>query len=193
MKSPSRGFLPNINQPRDPATIADWLTIGSIVAVFGLRGEVKILSQTDFPDRLAQRAYLYIGQNHTPYAIQTVRQHGSMLIMQFAEITDATQAAKMCGQLAMIPQDEAADLAPDQYYIHDLIGLQVLHVDGHVLGIVVDVLTNGAQDLLKVRRNGGSDVFLPFVKALVPKVNITLRTITADPPIGLFDGEPEIG
>lgn len=191
MTSSSRGFLPSNPQPRDPAAITDWVTIGTIVAAFGLHGEIKMHMQTDFPEQLTERTFLYLGPQHHPYTIHSVRPHGTVLVIHFAEITNATQASLLRGLAAMIPQDESAVPGPDQYYIHDLIGLQAMHIDGHALGTVVDVFTNGAQDLLKIRRMGAADVFVPFVKALVPTVDMQQRCIVIDPPIGLFDGEPE--
>ena len=186
---------PRGKRPRpatDPAPAVaptDWLVVGQIVAPFGLKGDVKLLPQTDFPDRLATHETLYLGPEHRPLRLTDAHPHGGVLLLHFADVDDIDTAEKLRGQEVTIPANEAAPLAEDQYYIHDLIGLRAIHVNGVELGIVADVLGGAAQDLLVVRRAGVADVLVPLVKALVPKVDLTARTLTVDPPLGLFDDQ----
>lgn len=183
---------PSAPTPVDPASVSDWLTLGKIVAPFGIRGEVKLYPETDFPERVATHAFLYLGTDHRPYALESSRVHGSVVLVKFATIPDMTTAETLRGQVVMIPIDEATPLPEDRYYIHDLIGLQAVHIDGTPLGRIADVYTGQAQDLLVVRRQGEPDVLVPLVKALVPRIDIAGRTLTIDPPEGLFGGEAEI-
>lgn len=173
----------------DPTREDDWIAVGRIVAPFGLQGEVKLISQTDFPERLSEHTTLYLGPQRQPYRLLSARPHGGVILLRFADITDMTAAEKLRGLVAAIPAHEAAPLATDQYYIHDLLGLRAVHVNGAELGTVADVLSGAAQDLLVVRRKGQPDVLVPFVAALVPSVDMAARTVTIDPPAGLFDDE----
>ena len=172
-----------------PTAPIDWLVVGQIVAPFGLKGDVKLLPQTDFPDRLGTHATLYLGPDHRPLHLTDVHPHGGVLLLHFVDVEDIDAAEKLRGQEVTIPANEAAPLAEDQYYIHDLIGLRAIHTNGVELGIVADVLGGAAQDLLVVRRAGVADVLVPLVKALVPKVDLATRTLTIDPPLGLFDDQ----
>ena len=167
----------------------EWLVVGQIVAPFGLKGDVKLLPQTDFPDRLTTHEMLYLGPDHRPLHLMDAHPHGGVLLLHFADIDDIDAAEKLRGQEVTIPANEAAPLAEDQYYIHDLIGLRAIHVNGVELGMVADVLGGAAQDLLVVRRAGVADVLVPLVKALVPTVDLATRTLTIDPPLGLFDDQ----
>jgi 16S rRNA processing protein RimM len=167
----------------------DWVTLGEIVAPFGLRGEVKLLAQTDFPDRVATHATLYLGPKHQPYALLETRPHGGVILLRFDGIDDLTAAEKLRGLIVCIPQAEAAPLAEDQYYIHDLIGLRAIHINGTELGTVMDVFVGSGQELLAIRRAGRQNVLVPLVKALVPAIDLTDRTVTIDPPAGLFDDD----
>ena len=160
----------------------DWIVVGRIVAPFGLKGAVKLIPQTDFPERLAMHAALYLGAEHRPFRPTSAQAHGS-------GIEDMTAAEALRGQIVAIPANEAAPLAADQYYVHDLIGLRAVHVNGTDLDSIADILTGAAQDLLVVRRTGQPDVLVPFVAALVPAVDVAARTVTIDPPQGLFDDE----
>jgi len=165
--------------------------LGEIVATFGLRGEVKLLSQTDFPERIGMHKTLYLGPDHQPIALQGAKEHGGVILLSFVDVADLTAAEKLRGKIVSIPQTEAAPLAADQYYIHDLVGLQAIHSDGRDLGSVVDIIIGTAQDLLVVKRVGHPQVLVPLVKAIVPTIDLAARTVTIDPPIGLFDGDAE--
>jgi 16S rRNA processing protein RimM len=173
--------------PPAGTTPDDWIVVGRIVAPFGLKGDVKLIPQTDFPERLAAHAALYLGVEHRPLHPTSAKVHGGVVLLHFAGIEDMTAAETLRGQIVAIPANEAAPLAADQYYIHDLIGLRAVHVNGTDLGSVADILTGAAQDLLVVRRPGQPDALVPFVAALVPAVDVAARTVTIDPPPGLFD------
>jgi 16S rRNA processing protein RimM len=172
---------PTVPAP-DPISDDDWIAVGQIVAPFGVHGEVKLIPQTDFPERLSKHATLYLGTQRQPYRLLAARPHGGVILLRFAGITDMNAAEGLRGLVAAIP-------ATDQYYIHDLIGLRAQHVNGTELGTVADVLSGAAQDLLVVRRKGQPDVLVPFVAALVPAVDLAARIVTIDPPAGLFDDE----
>jgi 16S rRNA processing protein RimM len=167
----------------------EWVAVGIIVGPFGLRGEVKLLPQTDFPERLTPQRTLYLGPEHRPATIESARPHGPHLLIRFVGVADMTAAAALRGLSVSIPQHEAAPLAQDQYYIHDLIGLAARDLAGADLGIVGDVISGAAQDLLVVRRPGHPDVLVPLVKAIVIQVDLAGGVIALDPPRGLFDDD----
>lgn len=172
-----------------PPPSGEWVTLGEIVAPFGLHGEVKLLAQTDFPERIAQHSTLYLGPEHRPFPLKQAHPHSGVILLKFEGIDDMTAAEKLRGLSVTIPEETIAPLATDQYYIHDLIGLQATHVNGAQLGVIADVYSGAAQDLIVVRRPGVADVLVPLVKAIVVAVDLTARTVTIDPPAGLFDDD----
>jgi 16S rRNA processing protein RimM len=103
---------------------------------------------------------------------------------------DAAEAARGVVLHATIPADATPD-DPDEYYDHQLVGLAAYDVDGRELGEVTVVLHGGAQDLLTIRTPDGRDALVPFVKALVPEVDVSGgRVVVADRP-GLVTPLPE--
>src|SRR5579875_3079747 len=122
------------NQPR-----SEFIIVGRIVAPFGIKGDVKLLPQTDFPERLGEHETLYLGDKHLPHRLVSARLHGGVILLHFAGIDDMTTAEKLRGLTVFIPAAEVAPLADDQYYIHDLIGLRAVHANGTDLGTVADV------------------------------------------------------
>ena len=101
-------------------------------------------------------------------------------------ITDRSAAESLIKAILLIDADaDKLPEEPDAWYDHQLVGLKVLR-DGAVVGEVVRVEHLPAQDLLIIK-HGETEVMLPFVKAIVPSLDIAAGTITVTPPIGLFE------
>ena len=113
-----------------------------------------------------------------------VRRHGGTLLLSFEELTDRTAAEGARGVVlhANIAADESpAD--PEEFYEHQLVGLAACDVDGAPLGTVTGLVPGSAQDLLTVRTADGREALVPFVKALVPEVDLAGgRIVIADRP-----------
>jgi 16S rRNA processing protein RimM len=120
------------------------------------------------------------------------RRHQSVLLVTFEELTDRTsaEAARGIELHVSIPADESpAD--PDEFYDHQLVGLAAYDEDGTALGTVAGLLHGGAQDLLRIATPDGREALVPFVKALVPEVDVPGgRVVIADRP-GLVTPLPE--
>lgn len=172
----------------------EWVAIGEIVGSFGVRGEMKVAPLTDFPERFAHTSTVYIGDAHTPYRVSRAQPHKHQQIrLQLAGVDDLTAAERLHGLRLWIPVAELTPLPADQYYLHDLVGLRVRHVNGQDLGVIADVVTAGGNDLFVVRGGApsGEDVLLPAVKAFIKMVDISAGVIVVDPVPGLFDASFE--
>ena len=174
-----------------PETVAntEWVTIGRVVALFGVRGDVKVLPQTDIPNRFSQLREVYLGPQHQRLRITKASAYkGNMSLLRLAGIDSANAAETLIGQDITIPLAQIPALPADQYYIHDLLGLQMESLDGQKLGILADILTTGANDVYVVHEAGsGRDVLVPAVKEIVKRVDIPAGIIVIDPLPGLFD------
>jgi 16S rRNA processing protein RimM len=175
------------------------VVVGRIGKAHGLRGEVTIDVRTDEPDRrfaagAVLRAEPPRGSASTLRTLTVVstRWHSSRLLARFAELDDRTAAESARGIMlhAEIPADETPE-DPDEFYDHQLVGLAAYDVDGLALGEVTAVVHGGAQDLLTIRTPDGRDALVPFVKALVPEVDLAAgRVVVADRP-GLVTPLPD--
>ncbi len=173
--------------------------VGRIGKPHGIRGDVTVDVRTDEPDRrFAAGAVLRAEAprgSHSPLETLTVatsKWHQSMLLVRFEEIPDRNAAEAARGILlhADIPADASPE-DPDEYYDHQLIGLAAYDVDGAALGEVSALVHGGAQDLLTIRTPEGREALVPFVKALVPEVDVPgRRVVIADRP-GLVTPLPE--
>jgi 16S rRNA processing protein RimM len=157
----------------------------------GIRGEVTLDVRTDEPDRrfavgTTLRAEAPAGADRRPTALTVARArwHQSTLLVAFAEIEDRNAAEAVRGTVlhATLGSDEVPE-DPEEYYDHQLVGLAVVDLDGAPLGEVKAVVHGSAQDLLTVRTPDGRDALVPFVAALVPKVDLAAgRVVVADRP-----------
>ena len=114
------------------------------------------------------------------------------LLVGFEGVTDRTAAAELTGTWLSVDSAQLPRTGdPDEFRDHELIGLCVRTPDGEQVGVVSDVLHHG-QDLLVIKRadRGGEECLVPFVKAIVPEVDVDARLVVIDPPPGLLDLEP---
>lgn len=191
--------------------------VGRIGRPHGIRGEVVVGVRTDEPDlRFAVGAVLDAERTLPPdtgaragqqaesagarppepgggkLTVATARWHSSQLLIGFAGITDRTTAAGLTGSWLTVDSSQLpTSTDPDEFHDHELMGMSVRTVGGDAVGVVTDVLHYG-QDLLVIRRDPAGEVMVPFVKAMVPEVDVKARVIVIDPPPGLIDpAEPD--
>ncbi|WP_240641063.1 ribosome maturation factor RimM [Nocardioides ferulae] len=175
------------------------VVVGRIGKPHGIRGEVTLDVRTDEPERrfatgAVLRAVPPPGSASTlrSLTVTATRWHQTVLLVTFAELPDrnAAEAARGIVLHAEVPADATPE-DPDEYYDHQLVGLAAYDVDGTALGEVTAVVHGGAQDLLSVRTPDGRDALVPFVKALVPEVDLAARrVVVADRP-GLVRPGPD--
>jgi 16S rRNA processing protein RimM len=122
-----------------------------------------------------------------PLTVAGYRWHSGDLLVRFAEITDRDAAAELGGTWLMVDSAALGALDdPDEFRDGDLVGLSVRTVDGTVVGTVADVLHHG-QDVLGAAGARAEQILIPFVKAIVPEVDIAAGVLVIDPPEGLLN------
>jgi 16S rRNA processing protein RimM len=170
----------------------DWAAIGDIVGVFGVRGELKVAPLSDIPRRFARLETVYVGAQRTPFRVLGAHEHKRQVLLRLEGLADRTSAEELRGMRLWIPAAALTPLPRDQYYLHDVVGLRVQHINGQPLGTVADVLTTGANDLFVVHDTPtGAEVLLPVVKAFVKSIDLVSGIVLVDPIPGLFDEQAE--
>ena len=166
----------------------EWATIGQVVALFGVRGELKIRLLTDIPDRFQQLETVYLGPDHRKYGIEHVRPYkGEMIILKLVGVDDADAAESLRQQSLLIPLSQLAKLPPDSYYQHDILGLMVFTLDNCELGPIVDIIETGSNDVYVIKGADGKQVMIPAIKAVVKQIDLIRRTMYIDPLPGLLE------
>lgn len=169
-----------------------WAQVGEIVGIFGVKGELKVRPLSDFAERFAVGATLYLGDAHAQHTVTSARLRPGSHILALSGVESANDAERLRGQLLWVPSNELASLAPDQFYQHDVIGLRVEHVNGAYLGVIADILDSGQNDLYLVRNETtGAEHMLPAVKEFIKQVDIAHGVMRVEPIPGLFDDEAD--
>jgi 16S rRNA processing protein RimM len=190
--------MTNIPSKSAPLVPPDgWMEIGSIVGAQGIKGEVKVYPNSDFPERFERAGERWLWGSHDlePRSIQLQKGYEipgrGLFVVQLAGISDRTQAENLRGKMLVVPITDRPRLASEEYHSQDLIDLPVFHqVTGAQIGIVVDIFTAGHEILVVKAPNGDgktAEVMIPFVKAIVPVVDLPNRRIEILPPPGLIE------
>ena len=170
------------------------LVVGRIARAHGLKGEVALEIRTDAPEvRFAPGATVRTQTGNRTLTVLGSRPHSGRLLVTFAEIDDRTTADVLRGMVLVVDEKDSPLLDdPDEFYDHQLVGLRVEHVDGTLIGTLAEVLHLPGGETLAVMKPGGVEILIPFVSAIVPRVDVPGGRVLVDPPEGLLElGEPD--
>ena len=174
--------------PAAPAVPGSWVVIGRLGRPHGIRGEITVEVRTDDPDqRFAEGAVLH-RESGVPLRVERTHWHNGTLLLAVEGVFDRNGAEAL--RDTVVHADTSADPPledPDEFYDHQLVGLAVVHADGAPVGTVTDVLHTPGGDLLAVERSEGSELLLPFVRAVVPTIDLAARRVIITPPDGLLE------
>ena len=167
----------------------DMLRVGVITSTHGVRGEGKVFPTTDDPKRFNElkEVILDTGKEQIPLEIEQVKYFKNMVILKFKGYDNINDIEKYKSKDLLITRDHAVELGPDEYFITDLIGLQVLTEDGEALGGLKDVLETGANDVYVVEMKNGRELLIPAIKDCILDVDTEQGTMTVHLLEGLMD------
>ncbi|MCZ7540736.1 MAG: ribosome maturation factor RimM [Anaerolineae bacterium] len=172
-----------------PTSAPPFLLLGRVLRPHGIRGELRVEVLTAYPERIEPEQQVYLGLDPADvsaarlYTIVQARQHQKYLILQLAGIGDRNAAELLREQYVMVAFEDAIPLEDDEYYLFQVIGLEVITTDGESLGNVQEVLETGANDVFIVRGPRG-EVLLPVIDECVQRIDFDAGTIT----VRLLDG-----
>ncbi len=161
-----------------------FLTIGEVVGSRGLRGELKVLIVTQFPERFAELTTVYL--NESPYEVEYHRIQKRMVILKLKGVDSIDEAEKLRGKLVEVSLSEAVPLGEEHYFHYQIVGLDVWTRDGKLIGKVEEILTLPANDVYLVRANQ-KEVLIPAIEDVVLEIDLERRRIIIEPIPGLLD------
>ena len=171
---------------RQPRESRGRVAVGRINATWGLRGHVKVTPLTSNPKRIQPGEVLLV--RGEPREVLDVRYPKGFPCVVFEGYEDATAAQALRGTLIEIAEADLPDLGQDEYYVHDLVGLEVVSTAGARLGRLAEVLRTGANDVYIVRRKGERDLLLPAIGDVIAEVDLEGGRMVVELLPGLLDG-----
>jgi 16S rRNA processing protein RimM len=152
------------------------LTVGQVVGAHGVRGELKVEIMSDDPQRFARLRRVFVGpDDRDPVAcrVESTRLHGGHVLVKLEGCDDRSAALAQRGTLLFVPLAEAIPLAEDEYYEHQIVGLEVWTAAGEFLGKVVDILYTRANEVYVVQEEGTRrEILLPAIEEVVQSIDL---------------------
>lgn len=198
-------------------TEEDWLVIGTIVAPQGLRGELRVYPNSDFPERFEEPGQRWLQKpgDTAPQPVELLNGrfiHGKgIYAVQLAGVNSREEAEALRDANLLVPESDRPELGDDEYHVLDLINLEVFNqLTNEAIGTVIDVIPAG-NDLLEVKlykqpvattttpnpppankkrkpkKEKPKTILIPFVKAIAPVVDLQKGRIEITPPVGLLE------
>ena len=167
----------------------DFFQVGVITSTHGLRGEVKVYPTTDNPQRFKRlkQVILDTGKEKLELEIEGVKFFKQMVILKFKDIDNINDVEKYRQKKLLVTRENAVRLGRDEYFIADLMELQVLDEEGKEIGRLRDVMQTGANDVYVIDMTDGRELLLPAIKQCVLEINVEEGWIRVHILEGLLD------
>jgi len=170
------------------------VVVGRVAKAHGISGELAVDVRTDSPEtRFALgsvlTAKLRDGTSRN-LTVAAARNHSGRLLVRFEEVLTRDVAETLRGTLLLASTEDLPPTGdPDEFYDHELEGLTAELVDGTQIGTVLEVVHGPGGELLVVKRANGDETLIPFVREIVPTVDLAGKRVVVDPPEGLLDAD----
>ena len=170
--------------------MSKFISVGKILNFHGIQGEAKVgfsKNQQDFFLSLEQ-VYVKLGNEYQLLKITRSRLNKTFAIVKFEGINSINELIPLKSCLLFVEEQTIREnLEEDEFLIDELVGLDVMDVDGNKLGFVVGVSNNGATDLLSVKTKTKNICLIPFVKAIVVDVSLQDKKVVINNLEGLLE------
>lgn len=169
----------------------EWLYVGKIANTHGLKGELKILAATDFPEERFKKGavlFLDVDGEKKELEVTTYRPHKQFHLVTFKGLENINLVEKYKGLKLYVHAEDVHELPENEYYYHEIIGCEAI-VDGETIGIVDDIFETGANDVWVIKRPGKSDALIPYIESVVKEIDVEAKQVVITPIPGMIDDE----
>ena len=167
------------------------LKVGKIVKTHSLKGEVKVISSTDFEEqRFEKGTELLITRGNQvvkEVTVESYRTHKNNLLVKFVGIDSIEEAEKLKNLQIKIDSENIGELEENEFYFHEIIGCEVFDENGKSLGEISEILTPGANDVWVIKSQNGKEILIPYIEDVVKKIDVENKKIDSEVMEGLID------
>ncbi|MDR4886521.1 ribosome maturation factor RimM [Fredinandcohnia sp. QZ13] len=159
-----------------------WYNVGKIVNTHGIKGEVRIISRTDFPEeryKIGNTLYIFMeDKDPIEVKVQSYRTHKNFDLVTFEGYENVNEVERFKGALVKVHESQLGELDDGEYYFHEIIGCMVVTEEGEELGAIKEILTPGANDVWVVKGAKGKDILIPYIDEIVKEIDVEDKRIT---------------
>ncbi len=173
---------------RELNDMESFLSIGQIVNIHGVRGEVKVYPLTDDLERFKRLKEVYIEKKTglQSYKVLSAKQLKNTVVLKLEGVDTVEEAQRLRELYLKIERSNAVKLPKNSYFICDLIGLKVFDIENNLLGSLQDVIQTGSNDVYIVKPDKGKDILIPAIKSVVKSIDLGEQKIIVELPEGLI-------
>ncbi|MFJ9290119.1 ribosome maturation factor RimM [Bacillus halotolerans] len=169
-----------------------WFNVGKIVNTHGIKGEVRVISKTDFAEeryKPGNKLYLFMDGRQEPIevTVNTYRLHKQFHLLQFKERQSLNEVEELKNAIIKVPEEDLGELNEGEFYFHEIIGCEVFTEEGELIGKVKEILTPGANDVWVIGRKGKKDALIPYIESVVKQIDVSEKKIEIQLMEGLID------
>lgn len=170
-----------------PFAAEKYVLIGKITKAHGIKGELKVHAYSGELESITRHRKLMLVSRDgliTPAQVERARIGNREVIVSLRGVNDRNHSEEFCGMGVLVCKEDLPAPEADEFYLHELEGLQVQTIEGCIVGTVTAFFNNGAQDLLVVK-SGGNEVLIPLIPGMIAEKNKNCLIIA--PPPGLIE------
>lgn len=167
----------------------EWFNVGTIVNTHGIKGEVRVMSKTDFPDEryeVGSELAIFMPKIKAPTFVKVIshRKHKNFDLLMFEGYPNINDVEKFRDGVIKVSEKELTELEENEFYYHEIIGCRVITETGEEIGKVSEIIETGANDVWEVTPAEGKPHYIPYIEDVVKDIDIDEQVIT----IELMDG-----
>lgn len=156
-----------------PIREPEFVQVGYLHKAHGLKGEMVMSLQTDFPERLQEGIVVYLRDGvYEAHKVTGIRHHSRGRLISFEGFTEREQLDVLRNAAVFVHKDDIPELDDGEIYLHQIIGLNVITDEKIELGKVVDIIETGANNVFVVQNESGKEVLIPDIDEVVLEINI---------------------
>jgi 16S rRNA processing protein RimM len=158
----------------------EFLVVGKLHRPHGVRGDIIMSVWTDFPERLEPGISLFVGDEYRELRVQNLRWYRQDILISFCGYANREEVGELRNHLVYVRADDRPALSEGEFYLHQLIGLQVIRSDDNrLLGVVEKIIETGANDVFLVRSPEGKELLLPDIDSVILNIDLERGEIIA--------------
>jgi len=164
------------------------LRVGKIINTHGLKGELKVLSLSDYAERFEELEWVLIEGYTEKFYIENVKYQKSNVLLSLKGYKDINEVEKFKNKYLLIDETQRRELPEGTYYIADIIGLEAYTVNNNeYLGKVVDILQTGSSEVYVIQNEKSAPIMIPFVDEFIPYISVEEGKILVNPIEGMIE------
>ncbi|MFW5713248.1 MAG: ribosome maturation factor RimM [Brevefilum sp.] len=148
-----------------------FLVLGKLRRAHGVKGEIPLEIYTQMLELLIPEKTVFVGEEHQSLTIEKTRWKNELLLIKFKEIHDRTVVSELTNELVYVKTSQLPPLPEGDFYYHELVGLDVYEPDGCYLGVLVQILETGANDVYLIKNDEGEEVLIPATEEMILEID----------------------